>query len=51
MKRLLYLCYKIQWYVTHWTDRKYMSPVCYNEWLDNEYYVQKHENNFREVQK
>jgi len=34
MKRIKYLIYYIRYKFEH---EKTMSPVCFNEWLDNEY--------------
>jgi hypothetical protein len=38
MKKILYFIYYIRYKLEH---GKEMTPVCYNEWLDNEYEEQK----------
>lgn len=38
MKRLLYVVYRIKFFFEHLEyGMRGQSPVCYNEWLDNEY--------------
>lgn len=40
MKKLKYILYIIQWHIGHF-KKEYveMYPVCFNEWLNNEYEV------------
>ena len=41
MLKLKYALYIIQWYIEHvGKEYKGMYPVCFDEWLDNEYEVE-----------
>ena len=43
MTRLKYIIYKMKWHIDHFNKLyKGMSPVCFDEWSDNEYEVKKY---------